>query len=237
MASQVDATPSDIYDILTDPNTVSIFRSIKVRCGCVGRATMCFAWAWAYLAVVCLGAHGKEHAHTSSVHRTTARSGEVSASQARPCYAVRVWPGAFTQLRAFGRPQLPFSSRARVQECTYRNEVENDGKGRRKLEIGHRALARFLFINITFVSWPHMFGIAVVVPAASVCLLHCSIGAGGEEERSSGDGLSDKRQGYGCRLRCALRPCGVDRRLASLLLSRTSAPGLLCSLQIPPARV
>ncbi|KAG2444777.1 hypothetical protein HXX76_001520 [Chlamydomonas incerta] len=64
LRAKVDAAPSEIYDILTDPNTVSIFRSIK--------------------------------------------------------------------------------------ECTYRKEVENDGKGRRKLEIGHRALARFLFLSITF---------------------------------------------------------------------------------------
>ncbi|KAG2448948.1 hypothetical protein HYH02_005704 [Chlamydomonas schloesseri] len=64
LRAKVDASPSEIYDILTDPNTVSIFRSIK--------------------------------------------------------------------------------------ECTYRKEVENDGKGRRKLEIGHKALARFLFISITF---------------------------------------------------------------------------------------
>ncbi|PNW88525.1 hypothetical protein CHLRE_01g033150v5 [Chlamydomonas reinhardtii] len=71
LRAKVDATPSDIYDILTDPNTVSIFRSIK--------------------------------------------------------------------------------------ECTYRNEVENDGKGRRKLEIGHRALARFLFINITFETHLHVW--------------------------------------------------------------------------------
>ncbi|GIL94998.1 hypothetical protein Vretimale_1111 [Volvox reticuliferus] len=64
LRAKVDSKPSDIYSILTDPNTVSIFRSIK--------------------------------------------------------------------------------------ECTYRRVVEDDGKGRRKLEVGHRALARFLFISITF---------------------------------------------------------------------------------------
>ncbi|GLI61051.1 hypothetical protein VaNZ11_003312 [Volvox africanus] len=37
-----------------------------------------------------------------------------------------------------------------IKECTYRRVLEDDGKGRRKLEVGHRALARFLFINITF---------------------------------------------------------------------------------------
>ncbi|GIL63457.1 hypothetical protein Vafri_17494 [Volvox africanus] len=37
-----------------------------------------------------------------------------------------------------------------IKECTYRRVLEDDGKGRRKLEVGHLALARFLFINFTF---------------------------------------------------------------------------------------
>ncbi|KXZ42655.1 hypothetical protein GPECTOR_127g533 [Gonium pectorale] len=67
LRAKVNSAPSDIYHILTDPNTVSIFRSIK--------------------------------------------------------------------------------------ECTYRRVLEDDGKGRRKLEVGHRALARFLFINVTFIKF------------------------------------------------------------------------------------
>lgn len=38
----------------------------------------------------------------------------------------------------------------RRQECTYRRVLEDDGKGRRKLEIGHRAVARFLFLSVSF---------------------------------------------------------------------------------------
>lgn len=64
LQAKVNSAPDDIYDILTDPNTVSIFRSIK--------------------------------------------------------------------------------------ECTYRRVLEDDGKGKRKLEIGHRAIARFLFLSVSF---------------------------------------------------------------------------------------
>ncbi len=39
---------------------------------------------------------------------------------------------------------------ALMQEATYRRVVEDDGKGRRKLEVGHRGFAKFLFVKITF---------------------------------------------------------------------------------------
>lgn len=71
LRAKVDSSPDAIYDILTDPNTVSIFRSIK--------------------------------------------------------------------------------------ECTYRRIVEDDGKGRRKLEIGHRALAKFLFLSVSFETHLHVW--------------------------------------------------------------------------------
>ncbi|GFR39789.1 hypothetical protein Agub_g274 [Astrephomene gubernaculifera] len=71
LRAKVDSSPNDIYSILTDPNTVSIFRSIK--------------------------------------------------------------------------------------ECTYRRVVEDDGQGQRRLEIGHRAVARFLFISISFETHLHVW--------------------------------------------------------------------------------
>lgn len=59
------------------------------------------------------------------------------------------------------RSQLPDSNRQKAlipifneslfQECTYRRVLEEDGQGRRKLEVGHRAFTRFLFISVTFV--------------------------------------------------------------------------------------
>ncbi|EFJ40166.1 hypothetical protein VOLCADRAFT_108304 [Volvox carteri f. nagariensis] len=71
LRAKIDSKPTDIYRILIDPNTVSIFRSIK--------------------------------------------------------------------------------------ECTYRRVLEDDGKGRRKLEVGHRALTRFLFISVTFETHLHVW--------------------------------------------------------------------------------
>ncbi|GLC43298.1 hypothetical protein PLESTB_001343400 [Pleodorina starrii] len=71
LRAKVDSNPNDIYDILTDPNTNSIFRSIK--------------------------------------------------------------------------------------ECTYRRVLEDDGRGRRKLEVGHRAITRFLFISVSFETHLHVW--------------------------------------------------------------------------------
>ena len=44
------------------------------------------------------------------------------------------------------------------QACTFRKLLEEDkGKGTRKIEVGHRAIARFLFINVTFETRLHVW--------------------------------------------------------------------------------
>lgn len=42
-----------------------------------------------------------------------------------------------------------------IKACTYRKDLGTDKSGVRKLEVGHRAIARFLFINVTFET--HLF--------------------------------------------------------------------------------
>mmetsp|Transcript_37941 Transcript_37941/g.84526 ORF Transcript_37941/g.84526 Transcript_37941/m.84526 type:complete len:292 (+) Transcript_37941:39-914(+) len=44
-----------------------------------------------------------------------------------------------------------------LKACVYRNILEDDGKGRRKLEVQHRAIARFLFISMTFETTLHVW--------------------------------------------------------------------------------
>jgi len=37
-----------------------------------------------------------------------------------------------------------------IKSCTFRRTISDDGCGKRKLEVGHKAVARFLFIAVTF---------------------------------------------------------------------------------------
>ncbi|KAG2501851.1 hypothetical protein HYH03_000349 [Edaphochlamys debaryana] len=83
LRSKIDASPAEVFDVLTDPDPAAIFRSIKAGWG--GRA----------------GGTG--------------------------------------------------------DECTYRRILEDDQHGRRKLEIGHRAVARFLFVSIGFETHLHVW--------------------------------------------------------------------------------
>ena len=48
-------------------------------------------------------------------------------------------------------PLIPLITIFTSQACTYRKILEeNKGKGTRKLEVAHRAIAKFLFISVTF---------------------------------------------------------------------------------------
>ena len=84
--AKLKTRPSLVYQILTDPNSISIFRNMKVSCH---------------------------------------------------------WPCNNTRRSSDG---LLFD-----QACTYRKFLEEDKRmGTRKLEVGHQAIARFLWISFTF---------------------------------------------------------------------------------------
>ncbi len=88
-----------------------------------------------------------------------------------------------------------------MQECTYRRIVEDDGKGRRKLEIGHRALAKFLFLSVSFVSCLSSRGslMPLVLGSRRSYL-------GGFNAACAGQGIRGSGTGYGVfKTRCKLR--------------------------------
>ncbi len=37
-----------------------------------------------------------------------------------------------------------------LQDVLYRRTIEDDGRGSRKLQVGHRACTRFLWLSVTF---------------------------------------------------------------------------------------
>lgn len=44
-----------------------------------------------------------------------------------------------------------------MQDCTYRKALDNRTTQQRKIEVAHRAIARFLFINVTFETRLHVW--------------------------------------------------------------------------------